>query len=307
MVRLIGGRALPHCCDRRSPSERMPTSSVCLPQDIRGFFNKRPREEEAAGKGPGEEETANPSTSGAGAAKAVRRTEDDAPAADVATAGLLESLTEPGWLAALEREVAKPYFSTLAAKVAGERARKTVYPPASQVFSALNLTPLDQVRVVILGQDPYHGTGQAHGLAFSVARDVAVPPSLKNIYTELETDLPGFKRPSHGNLEAWARRGVLLLNAGLTVRAHEANSHKEFGWHTFTDAVIQALNQRSTPIVFILWGGFAQKKGKIINRSRHGVIEAAHPSPLSVTKFRGCRVFSKVRAAACASAPEYSE
>ena len=151
-----------------------------------------------------------------------------------------------------------------------------------------------QVRVVIIGQDPYHGASQAHGLCFSVSRGVAVPPSLRNIYTELEADVPGFKRPSHGNLESWARRGVLLLNATLTVRSGEANSHEKYGWQTFTDSVIHVLNARATPIVFILWGGFAQKKGKMINRNRHHVIEAAHPSPLSVTKFRGCKVFSKV-------------
>ena len=178
-----------------------------------------------------------------------------------------------------------------------QRQKKTVYPPPESVFATFNLTPLRDVRVVILGQDPYHGAHQAHGLAFSVCRGVAVPPSLKNIYTELEQDVPGFKRPAHGNLEAWARRGVLLLNASLTVRAHEANSHEKWGWQTFTDAVVRTLNQRSEPLVFILWGGFAQKKGKMINRSKHHVIEAAHPSPLSVTKFRGCKCFSKANQA----------
>lgn len=210
---------------------------------------------------------------------------------------LIEHLTDKPWRAALLPECRKAYFAALATKVASERRSKTVYPRPEHVFAAFNLTPLSEVRVVILGQDPYHGAHQAHGLAFSVCRGVAVPPSLKNIYTELETDVPGFKRPSHGNLEAWARQGVLMLNATLTVRAHEANSHEKWGWQTFTDSVVKVLNQRKEPIVFILWGGFAQKKGKIINRSKHHVIEAAHPSPLSVTKFRGCKCFSKANAA----------
>jgi len=219
---------------------------------------------------------------------------DDEHCAEVAA--LLETLTDPGWHAALRREVDKPYFAQLAAKVATELNTKTIFPPAADVFSAFNLTPLDTVRVVILGQDPYHGRGQAHGLAFSVARGVVVPPSLKNIYTELEQDVPEFRRPGHGNLDSWARRGVMLLNATLTVRMSEANSHEKFGWQTFTDAVIRVLNARETPTVFILWGGFAQKKGKMINRERHCVIETAHPSPLSVTKFRGCKCFSAANA-----------
>lgn len=224
-----------------------------------------------------------------GAAK-VARAEPETPSKPAAA--LLQDLTEPGWSAALHKETGKPYFVELASKVALEREKKTVFPPAAQTFNALNLTPLDQVRVVILGQDPYHGPGQAHGLAFSVPHGIQVPPSLKNIYTELAEDVPGFKRPSHGNLESWARRGVLLLNASLTVRRSEANSHEKYGWQTFTDAVIRVLNARETPMVFILWGGFAQKKGKIINRERHRVIEAAHPSPLSVTKVRACRAVS---------------
>ena len=154
------------------------------------------------------------------------------------------------------KEFAKPYFEALAKAVAAERAKKEVFPPAADVFTAFNLTPLNDVRVVIIGQDPYHGDGQAHGLCFSVQRHIAVPPSLKNIYTEMLDDVPGFKRPSHGNLEAWARRGVFLLNATLTVRAHEANSHAKLadcGWQKFTDAVIKAANAREAPTVFILW------------------------------------------------------
>ena len=209
---------------------------------------------------------------------------------------LIAPLAGSEWMEALRSEVSKPYFGKLAAAVAAQRAKKTVFPPAQHVFNAFTLTPLDAVRVVIIGQDPYHNTGQAHGLCFSVPHGIAIPPSLRNIYTELEADIAGFKRPGHGNLEAWARRGVLLLNASLTVRAHEANSHADLGWQTFTDGVIKVMNSRETPTVFILWGGFAQKKGKVLNRSRHCVIEAAHPSPLSVTKFRGCKVFSKANA-----------
>lgn len=241
---------------------------------IASFFTKRPREDD------GGTAAAAPPTS------APRTLTPEA-------TSLLEHLTEPGWKAALEKEFVKPYFVDLAAKVAAEREKKKVYPPKDQVFSALNLTPLDDVRVVILGQDPYHGAGQAHGLSFSVPPGIAVPPSLKNIYTELEADMPGFKRPSHGNLEAWARRGVLLLNATLTVRASEANSHEKYGWQTFTDAVVRVLSQRKEPLVFLLWGGFAQRKGKVIGRLHHKVIETAHPSPLSVTKWRGCKCFSK--------------
>lgn len=221
-------------------------------------------------------------------------------------ATLLEHFTEPHWRAALEAEVAKPYFAELARFVTAERAKKTIFPPERDVFSAFNFTPLPDVRVVILGQDPYHGAGQAHGLCFSVGRGVQVPPSLKNIYTELEADIPGFKRPMHGNLEGWAKRGVLMVNATLTVRKGEANSHEKFGWQTFTDAVVRVLSARAEPIVFILWGGFAQRKGKVINRQRHFVIEAAHPSPLSVTKFRGCKVFSKVSDARASASWQHS-
>jgi len=245
---------------------------------------KRPREEDTP-------ETEVPMEAAAASSSTAAKRADDPHVAD-----LLKDMTDPGWLAALQRETSKTYFSELAAKVAKERATKTVFPPSAETFASMNFTPLDEVRVVILGQDPYHGRGQAHGLAFSVAHGVAVPPSLKNIYTELEQDISGFKRPAHGNLESWTRRGVLLLNATLTVRQSEANSHEKYGWQTFTDAVIRVLNAREKPIVFVLWGGFAQKKGKMINRQRHHVIEAAHPSPLSVTKFRGCKCFSAANA-----------
>ena len=210
-----------------------------------------------------------------------------------AALALLEGLTDASWREALSREFGKAYFTSLAAKVAAQRASHRVFPPPEDVWTTFNLTPLESVRVVILGQDPYHGEHQAHGLCFSVRRGVAVPGSLRNIYKELAADVTGFKPPSHGNLEAWGRQGVLLLNASLTVRAKNANSHADYGWQTFTDAAIKVLNERTEGVVFILWGKFAQNKGKIISRSKHCVLEAAHPSPLSVTKFRGCKVFSK--------------
>lgn len=255
---------------------------------IASFFKpksaeKRPREEDAATSSS----SPNPLTGPPASAPRTLTPE---------VTSLLENLTEPSWRKALEKEFTKPYFVELANKVAAERAKHKVFPPREQVFAALNHTPLDDVRVCILGQDPYHNDGQAHGLSFSVPAGIAVPPSLKNIYTELEGDIEGFKRPSHGNLEAWAKRGVLLLNATLTVRAHNANSHADYGWQTFTDAAVRILSQRSEPLVFMLWGGFAQKKGKVIARLNHKVIETAHPSPLSVTKWRGCKCFSQANA-----------
>lgn len=207
---------------------------------------------------------------------------------------LLCYLTEPSWKAALASEFSHPYFHKIVDLLHEEDAKgATVFPPWCEIFQAFNSTPPSMVKVVILGQDPYHDNNQAHGLCFSVRHGVKTPPSLVNIYTELASDIPGFTKPSHGNLQAWADRGVFLLNAGLTVRAHQANSHKDFGWQKFTDAAIAHLSQNCENLVFILWGGFAQKKAKLIDSSKHNVISAAHPSPLSVTKFRGCKVFSK--------------
>ena len=201
------------------------------------------------------------------------------------------------WNPVLRGEFDKPYWSSLQSFVAAERQRHTVYPPHDDVFSALHLTSRADTRVVILGQDPYHGPHQAHGLCFSVRRGVPVPPSLANIYTELRHDL-GIATPSHGNLESWASNGVLLLNATLTVRAGEANSHKGRGWETFTDEVLRAVNEKSTSVVFILWGSSARKKRPLIDTSRHVIIESAHPSPLSAhTGFFGGRPFSRANAA----------
>ena len=200
------------------------------------------------------------------------------------------------WRAALAEEFGRPYYEQLQAFVARERAEHPVYPAEEDVFNAFRLAPFDRVKVLILGQDPYHGTGQAHGLAFSVKPGVKPPPSLANMFRELKTDL-GCKIPNNGDLVPWAERGVMLLNAVLTVRAHEANSHKDKGWEKFTDAAIMALNERPEPVVFALWGAYAQKKGKLINPTKNPVLTAAHPSPLSAAKFFGSRPFSKINAA----------
>jgi uracil-DNA glycosylase len=202
-----------------------------------------------------------------------------------------------GWRAVLHDELAKPYVEPLAAFVAAERAAHAVYPPAGEEFTALELTPFEAVRAVILGQDPYHGPRQAHGLAFSVRKGVAIPPSLANIYKELRADL-GVEPPGHGYLADWARQGVLLLNAVLTVRAGEANSHKGRGWERLTDAIIGAVGARPTPAVFLLWGAPAQKKAALVDESRHAIIRSAHPSPLSAHRgFLGSRPFSGANAA----------
>eukprot|EP01114_Cavostelium_apophysatum_P017940 TRINITY_DN5437_c0_g1_i1.p1 TRINITY_DN5437_c0_g1~~TRINITY_DN5437_c0_g1_i1.p1 ORF type:complete len:322 (-),score=52.46 TRINITY_DN5437_c0_g1_i1:43-1008(-) len=210
------------------------------------------------------------------------------------TTPLLDQLIDPGWKEALGEEIKKPYFAKILSFLDEQKAAgKVVYPPDRDVFNAFNFTPLDNVKVVILGQDPYHGQGQGHGLSFSVRKGVAVPPSLKNIFQELSTDIPGFQIPQHGSLEQWARDGVMLLNASLTVEASKANSHASCGWQQFTDAAIKIINDRKKNVVFILWGKVAQEKGKVINSSKHCVLKAAHPSPYSSDKFWGCKVFSK--------------
>lgn len=200
---------------------------------------------------------------------------------------------EQGWKACLQEEFDKPYFERLTQFVRQEYATTTVYPPGALIFNAFNLCPFDQVRVVIIGQDPYHGPGQAHGLCFSVNDGIPFPPSLVNIFKEVQDDL-GTPVPATGNLSRWARQGVLLLNATLTVRAHQAGSHQRQGWEEFTDAVIRVLNERRDHLVFILWGSYAQKKGAFIDRNRHLVLSSAHPSPLSAYHgFFGNRHFSR--------------
>ncbi|UXI00863.1 uracil-DNA glycosylase [Photobacterium sp. TY1-4] len=202
------------------------------------------------------------------------------------------------WQDILTREQAEPYFQQLTQTLADERAAgKAIYPPESEVYRAFDLTPLSQVKVVILGQDPYHGPDQAHGLSFSVKPGVKPPPSLANMYKELATDIPGFEIPQHGCLTHWAEQGVLLLNTVLTVEQGKAHSHAKLGWETFTDRIIEALDQQLEGVVFLLWGSHAQKKGKKINRDKHHVLTSAHPSPLSAYRgFFGCQHFSKANA-----------
>lgn len=200
------------------------------------------------------------------------------------------------WLAPLKPEFSKPYYAKLYKKVMEEYHTRLIYPPADDIFNAFALTPLAKVKVVILGQDPYHGDGQAHGLCFSVKPDVEIPPSLVNIYQELHDDL-GCYIPNNGYLTKWAGQGVLLLNTVLTVRAHQANSHRGIGWEEFTDAAIRILNEQDRPIVFILWGRPAQMKKAMLNNPKHLILEAPHPSPLSAYRgFFGSRPFSKTNA-----------
>ena len=201
------------------------------------------------------------------------------------------------WNPLLRNEFDEPYWAELQAFVAAERDRGPVYPPHDQVCAALHLTPYDAVRVLIVGQDPYHGPGQAHGLCFSVPPDVPIPPSLKNIFKELHDDL-GVPVPNHGCLDAWAAQGVLLLNTSLTVRAHAAASHKGRGWERFTDQIIRTVNAKPERVVFILWGRHARQKVTLIDTGRHTVIESAHPSPLSAHNgFFGSRPFSRTNQA----------
>jgi uracil-DNA glycosylase len=202
----------------------------------------------------------------------------------------------PSWRAVIGDELKKPYFQQLERFVDAERQKHKVYPPEEDVFNAFRLTPYDRVKVLLLGQDPYHDEGQAHGLCFSVRPGVKPPPSLVNILKELKSDL-GCPLPNNGYLEPWAKQGVLLLNAVLTVRAHQPNSHKNKGWEKFTDAVLRALNLRKRPVVFLLWGAYAQKKGKLIDAPPHVLVTAAHPSPLSMKKFLGSKPFSRTNAA----------
>ena len=200
---------------------------------------------------------------------------------------------ESGWKQALQQEFKKPYFMQLTDFVRQEYRSKRIFPPASQIFNAFDRCPLSQVKVVILGQDPYHGPGQANGLCFSVNDSIAKPPSLLNIFKELKTDL-GIEEPPSGNLQKWADQGVLLLNATLTVRAHQAGSHQGRGWEQFTDSAVRVLAEQRSNLVFILWGSYAQKKGAMIDDVRHLIIKSPHPSPLAAHRgFFGSRPFSR--------------
>ena len=205
----------------------------------------------------------------------------------------INPVIEENWKELLAAEFMSPYFINLKRFLLEEKSRFRIYPPGKYIFNAFNLTPADSVKVVILGQDPYHGEGQAHGLCFSVQQGIKPPPSLVNIYKELSDDL-GIPAPRHGNLEKWAHRGVLLLNATLTVRANQAGSHQNRGWETFTDAAISLLSRNFNGIVFLLWGRYAQAKEVLIDSDKHFVLKAAHPSPFSANNgFFGCRHFSE--------------
>ncbi|MBR2261377.1 MAG: uracil-DNA glycosylase [Paludibacteraceae bacterium] len=203
----------------------------------------------------------------------------------------MEVKIEPSWHEVLKDEFEKPYFSLLTSFVRKEYQTQTIYPPAKLIFNAFNICPFDKVKVVIIGQDPYHGYGQAHGLCFSVNDGVQFPPSLINIFKEIERDL-GIPFPASGNLERWAKQGVFLLNATLTVRAGMAGSHQNKGWEEFTDSVIKELSDKREHLVFMLWGSYAQKKGSVIDTKKHLVLKAVHPSPLSAYRgFIGCGHF----------------
>ncbi len=201
------------------------------------------------------------------------------------------------WRDVLAEEFEKPYFLKLQEYVAKERVEQTIYPPAEEVFTAFHQTPYDQVRVLLLGQDPYHGEGQAHGLSFSVKPGIRQPPSLKNMLKEMASDIGG-TMPNNGCLIPWTEQGMMLLNAVLTVRMKKASSHKNQGWETFTDAVIKKIDEKTDPVVFVLWGGYARKKAKLIDNEKHTILEAAHPSPLSAhAGFFGSKPYSKINQA----------
>ncbi len=199
---------------------------------------------------------------------------------------------EPSWKNILQSEFEKPYFETLTAFVKTQYKAKKIFPPAKLIFNAFDLCPFEKTKVVIIGQDPYHGPGQAHGLCFSVQENIQFPPSLRNIFKEINNDL-GIAPPQSGDLTSWAKQGVLLLNATLTVEAHKAGSHQKKGWEVFTDAVIKALSDQKENLVFFLWGAYAQKKGEVIDKQKHLVLKSVHPSPLSASRgFFGNHQFS---------------
>ncbi|GCD97532.1 uracil-DNA glycosylase [Embleya hyalina] len=210
----------------------------------------------------------------------------------------MQTLPE-SWRPVLAEELAKPYYAELTAYVDAERKEHQIFPPEDEVFAALEATPYQDVRVLVVGQDPYHDDNQAHGMSFSVRPEVRIPPSLRNIYKEMNADI-GLPIPDNGYLMPWAQQGVLLLNTVLTVRAHEAASHKGKGWEKFTDAVIKAVNDRDEPVVFVLWGGHAKKKISLIDTAKHTIVQGAHPSPLSAKLFHGSKPFSQIDAALAA-------
>ncbi|TKR64141.1 hypothetical protein L596_024723 [Steinernema carpocapsae] len=211
---------------------------------------------------------------------------------------LKNSIRDEKWRGLLDAEFRKKYMTEVVEFLEKEKRKGAkVFPPRNEIFSAFNLTPFDNIKVVLLGQDPYHDDGQAHGLCFSVKPGIRPPPSLKNMYKELVTDTGTFKVPDHGCLIPWAEQGIFMLNASLTVEAHKANSHSKIGWQKFTDEVIKIINKNADGVVFLLWGGFAHKKEALIDRKKHAVIKTAHPSPLSFRHFQGCKCFTKTNEA----------
>ena len=201
---------------------------------------------------------------------------------------------ESSWKSILEPEFSKDYFLEISNFLRNEKKEgKVIFPPGKLIFNAFNALPLDKVKVVVLGQDPYHGRGEAHGLSFSVPKGIKIPPSLRNIYKELANDIEGFTIPNHGNLESWLSEGVFLLNAFLTVEENKPKSHEKIGWEQFTDAVIRTISENRDQVVFMLWGNFARKKAELIDSSKHLILESAHPSPLAGNAFQGSKHFSR--------------
>ncbi|HLR51183.1 MAG TPA: uracil-DNA glycosylase [Candidatus Sphingobacterium stercoripullorum] len=206
----------------------------------------------------------------------------------------MTKLYHNSWEGLFHQEFSKDYMKMLSAYIQSERNAYKIYPPREKVFHAFQLTPMESLKIVLLGQDPYHGPNQAHGLSFSVPKGIPTPPSLKNIFKELQADIPGFTIPTHGELSSWAQQGVLLLNTVLTVRENQANSHKNAGWEQFTNTIIKSLSENKSGLVFILWGANAKSKAQLIDPAKHLVLEGVHPSPLSAYRgFFGCRHFSK--------------
>jgi len=206
---------------------------------------------------------------------------------------MAQTVSDQKWRNLLAAEFAKPYYKSIEKQVADKRKLGEVYPPVEEVFAAFNCCPLDKIKVVIIGQDPYFNPGQAEGLCFSVKKGVAIPPSLTRIYKVVQKNIPGFVIPKHGSLKEWAERGVLMLNATMTVDKGNANSHAKFGWQEFTTEVMKILNKERTGLIYLLWGGFAQKKGKVIDKTKHKVLEAAHPSPLGGSSWNDCTHFKQ--------------
>jgi uracil-DNA glycosylase len=206
---------------------------------------------------------------------------------------MAQTVSDQNWRKLLAGEFAKPYYKSIEKQVAEKRKLGEVYPPVEEVFAAFNCCPLDKIKVVIIGQDPYFNPGQAEGLCFSVKKGIPVPPSLNRIYKVVQKNIPGFVIPKHGSLKEWAERGVLMLNATMTVDKGNANSHAKFGWQEFTTEVMKILNKERTGLIYLLWGGFAQKKGKVIDKTKHKVLEAAHPSPLGGSSWNDCTHFKQ--------------